>query len=144
MRRDGYVVDVSVVVKWLVEEADSPAAARLLEPGVELAAPDLLFAEAVNTLWSMRRRGDFGDDAYAEAVAALVEAPLSAPYPMRDLAVSAARMASDLRHPVYDCFYLALAERLQYPVVTADQRFHDVVRGHPFLGRLILHLRDIG
>ena len=36
--------------------------------------------------------------------------------------------------------YLALAIQTQYPVVTADQRFHDKVRGHPYLSDRIVHV----
>jgi predicted nucleic acid-binding protein len=31
-------------------------------------------------------------------------------------------IAIELRHPAYDCFYLALAERNTSPLVTADDR----------------------
>jgi predicted nucleic acid-binding protein len=35
----------------------------------------------------------------------------------------ALRIAISLQHPVYDCFYLALAQAEDCPLVTADQRF---------------------
>jgi predicted nucleic acid-binding protein len=38
------------------------------------------------------------------------------------LAKRAFEIASELRHPVYDCFYLALAEREDAALVTADRR----------------------
>jgi predicted nucleic acid-binding protein len=44
---------------------------------------------------------------------------------------------------VYDCFYLALAILEQYPVVTADGRFHDKVRGHPYLSDRIVHVAQV-
>ena len=59
---------------------------------------------------------------------------------MLRLTSAAARLAVDLDHPVYDCFYLALAVQTQYPVVTADARFHDKVRGHPYLSDRIVHV----
>ena len=31
-------------------------------------------------------------------------------------------IAIELRHPAYDCFYLALAERSTSPLITADER----------------------
>ena len=39
------------------------------------------------------------------------------------LAPRATAMALDLDHAIYDCFYLALAEREDAPLVTADRRF---------------------
>jgi len=62
---------------------------------------------------------------------------------MRQLTASASRLAIDLGHPVYDCFYLALSVQEHYPVVTADRRFHDLVRAHPYLADRIIHLQDI-
>lgn len=54
----GLVVYASVIVKWLVAESGSEQAARLLEDGRTLIAPELLFAEAGNALWALCRRGD--------------------------------------------------------------------------------------
>ena len=139
----GYVVDASVAVKWLVEEALSDKAICLLEGDATLVAPPLLFAEAANALWAMRRRGNIVAADLAEAVETLRAAPVSIPMSMPDLTVAATRLASVLDHPVYDCFYLALGVHTQYPVVTADMRFHGKVRGHPGLSDRVLRLADM-
>ncbi|HEX4079413.1 MAG TPA: hypothetical protein VHX61_11145 [Rhizomicrobium sp.] len=73
----------------------------------------------------------------------LKAAPVTVPLSMRQLAASAARMAIDLDHPAYDCFYLALAVQEQHPVVAADRRFHDVVRKHPYLSDRIVHVESL-
>ena len=39
-----------------------------------------------------------------------------------ELAARATEIAVELRHPIYDCFYLALAERERAPLISADQR----------------------
>ncbi len=136
----GYVVDASVVVKWLVDEDYSDDATLLLDAGSTLVAPALVFAEAANALWAMRRRGDIAADELADAVAVLRAAPILHPVSMLQLTAAAARLATDLDHPVYDCFYLALAIQTQYPVVTADARFSDKVRAHPYLSDRIVHV----
>ena len=136
----GYVVDASVAVKWLVEEDHSDEAIGLLEGGSRLVAPTLLFAETANALWAMHRRGEISADDVSDAVDALRAAPVLLPTPMLELAAAASRLGIDLVHPVYDCFYLALAIQTQYPVVTADKRFHDKVRGHPYLSDRIVHV----
>ena len=140
----GYVVDASVAVKWLVSEQLSSNAESLLDANLTLVAPELLFAEASNALWAMVRRGDMGRADLAEAISVLKDAPIAVPTPMRHLAASAARLAIDLDHPVYDCFYLALAVQEQYEVVTADARFHDKVGGHPYLSDRVVHLSRVG
>ena len=58
-------------------------------------------------------------------------------------APSAARLAIDLGHPAYDCFCLALAVQEQYPVITADRRFYDIVRRHPYLSDLVVHVESL-
>ena len=139
----GYVVDASVLVKWLVEEEFSTEAATLLGGGFSLVAPALIFAEATNALWSMRRRGDISATDLADATKLLEDVPVSVPVSMLELAASAARLAVDLDHPAYDCFYLALAIQRQYRVVTADKRFHDRVSAHPYLEDRIVHVARI-
>jgi len=139
---NGYVVDASVVVKWLVDEDYSHEAAGLLDAGSTFVAPALVFAEAANALWAMRRRGDIEADDLADAVATLQAMPVSVPISMLQLTAAAARLAADLDHPVYDCFYLALAIQTQYPIVTADIRFKDKVRAHPYLSDRIVHVSN--
>lgn len=139
----GYVIDASVAVKWLVTEAFSDQAAHLLDAELTRIAPELLYPEAANALWAMCRRGDISKDDFAEVIDVLKTAPIAVPVSMRQLAASASRLAVDLDHPVYDCFYLALAVLEQYPVVTADQRFHDAVRAHPYLSDQIVHVREL-
>jgi predicted nucleic acid-binding protein len=139
----GFVVDASIAVKWFIAEAYSDEAARLLEGERTLLAPELLYAEAANALWAVARRGDIGETDVRDALAVLADAPLGVPASMRRLMPAAARLAHDLDHPVYDCFYLALAVQEQYPVVTADRRFHDKVRSHPYLADRILHIADV-
>lgn len=137
------MVDASVAVKWLVDEPFSEEAASLLDGSVALVAPELVFVEAANALWAMRRRGGIGDGDFAEAITLLKSAPLAIPAPMRQLLPSAAHLAADLDHPVYDCVYLALALQEQCRVITADTRFHDVVRERAYLAEKIVHVRTL-
>ena len=136
----GYVVDASVAVKWLVAEGLSDEASSLLDAGLTLLAPALLFAEAANALWAMHQRGDIDRD----ELDLLRTAPVTTPRSMRQLAASATRLAADLGHPVYDCFYLALAIHEQHPVVTADTRFREKIRDHPYLSDRVVHVADVG
>ena len=140
----GYVVDASVAVKWLVAEPLSEESATLLDSGATLLAPDLLFAEATSALAVKHRHGEMNREELAEAVDLLRVAPVATPLSMRQLAASSARLAVDLGHPVYDCFYLALAIHEDYPVVTADTRFYDKISRHPYLGDRMVHIADIG
>ncbi|MDE2806254.1 MAG: type II toxin-antitoxin system VapC family toxin [Gemmatimonadota bacterium] len=139
----GYVVDASVAVKWLIAEPLSEESARLLDADVTLLAPDLLFAEATSALAAKHRHGELNAEDFADAVDLLRTAPVGTPLSMRRLAASSARLARDLGHPVYDCVYLALAIHENYPVVTADTRFHDKVRNHPYLADRMVHVAEL-
>ena len=91
----------------------------------------------------MCRRGNFSKDDYAAAMNVLKAVPLGVPVPTSSLIGAAARLALDLDHPVYDCIYLALALQEGYPVLTADRRFHDAVKRHPYLADRIMHIGDL-
>jgi hypothetical protein len=120
------VVDASVAVKWFLPEADSDAAARLLEGGQKLVAPELIRIEVAAALTRRGRLGELTDsqvratteawsDALADGVVILEENGTDLP--------RAIELALALRHPVQDCLYLALAGRLDVPLVTADRAF---------------------
>ena len=137
------MVDASVAVKWLVDEPHSDEAAKLLEDGLLLSAPELIYAEVANALWAIARRGNIGTAELREALDLLADAPLIVPSSMKQLMPAAARLAADLDHPVYDCMYLALAIQEQRPVVTADKRFCNVVREHPYLSEQLVLLESL-
>jgi predicted nucleic acid-binding protein len=113
------VIDASVMVKWFIDEPGADRAAALRRD--DSIAPDLVLAEVGNALWKHRRRGVLADADYVDAVEALQAAPIALT-PVADLLTSAARLAAELDHPLYDCFYLALSMREGAPLVTDDQR----------------------
>jgi predicted nucleic acid-binding protein len=135
------VVDASVAVKWVVEEADSERATRLLD-GRVLHAPELLFVEAANALWAIHRRGALGTYDPAEALAWLLRVPFTVTA-SAILIERALAMATALVHPVYDCVYLSLAAEVAAPVVTADARLLAVAERDPDLSRLVIPLGSI-
>ena len=140
---NGYVVDASVAVKWLIDEPHSKQAARLLDDDLILAAPELIFAEVANALWAIALRGGIAAASIREALHILDDAPLVVPCTMKQLMPAAARLAIDLEHPVYDCMYLAMAIQEQRPVVTADRRFCNVVQHHPYLADQVIALESL-
>ncbi len=140
----GFVVDASVAVKWLINEPLSAQAAKLLDDDLPLAAPELIYAEAANALWAIARRGNIDVDDVREAIDVLADAPLTVPSSMKQLMAAATRLAVALSHPVYDCMYLALAIQEQRPVITADRRFCNVSRDHPYLSGQVIALEDLG
>lgn len=111
------IVDSSVAVKWVADEPGSDRA-RALYLSDECWAPALIMAEFGNALWKKHRMKLV---TFEQATAALRALPDRIRlFDMTDLAPRAFALSADLDHPIYDCFYLALAERERVPLVCAD------------------------
>lgn len=132
------VVDASVIVKWFLTEPGSAEAERL--HAEETIAPELWISETANALWKRHLRGDI-DQAVLEGFAATATAATIETEPISRDIVAALDLARRLRHPVYDCLYLASAVRNETYVVTADRRFFAVVAQDPHLAP---HIRLLG
>ncbi len=115
------VVDASVAIKWYVREADSAEATRILASPLTLYAPALLRLEVANGLWKQWRRKLVSAEHVAEAMAILGRT-INVWSPVEPLLDAALKLSLALDHPIYDCLYLALAEKLDAPLVSADQR----------------------
>ena len=115
-----YVIDASVAVKWVVQEADSVTAVSVLEKCL-LSSPDLLIAECANILCKKVRLAELEPDEAVAASELLQQADVEI-LPTRHLMDGALRMAIDLEHAAYDCVYLMLALENGWPFITADDR----------------------
>ncbi len=127
------VVDASVALKWFVEEKGSAQARSLLTEDTVLAAPDLVVAEVCNAAWKLERLGVLGRSE-REAIAAEIEGLFDRVSALGPLAPRATAIARTLDHPIYDCFYLALAEREEGRFVTADRRLANRLDGTQWHG----------
>jgi len=134
------VIDASVAIKWYVQEELRPAARQLVLDEHELHTVDLLGIELANIAWKKTIRGEIGqqqanlfvDDRYR--------------YFMHihrgdDHLRPALRLAFDLRHPVYDCVYLACAVGIGATLVTADRRLLTALIDTPH-AMCAVHLAD--
>jgi predicted nucleic acid-binding protein len=120
-----YVLDSSVAFKWVVPETDSDKADRLRDDARaavhQLLAPDIFPAELAHALTRAERQGRilvgqarlFWSDVMTTSPA-LHSAAVLTP--------RAIDISSRSRIGVYDCLYVALAEREGCELVTADTR----------------------
>jgi predicted nucleic acid-binding protein len=114
------VVDASVAAQWVLDQEGSERAATLrAEDG--LIAPSLIAAEVGSAIWKAVRRGAV-KRADALIAAEIALAPFESLVPTEELRIRALVFAIELEHPIYDCFYIALAERERCASITADRR----------------------
>lgn len=114
------VADASVVVKALAAEPGSDQAAELLRRH-SVVAPDLLVAECLNALRKKVLAGVLTPEGAALMAEVLQRAPITFEF-SQPLAGRALELSLRLSHPVYDCVYLAVAEKLGAVLITADDR----------------------
>jgi predicted nucleic acid-binding protein len=129
-----FVLDASVPVKWVLPEADTPRALELRDDFRrlihELIAPDIFPVEVAHALTRAERRGLLQPQ---EADSKLNDALLTAPdlHSYLPFLRRAVEISSRWRLGVYDCLYVALAEREQCELLTADTRLASI--GFPFV-----------
>jgi predicted nucleic acid-binding protein len=126
-----YVIDTSVEIKTYVQEQDSGKAVRLrneYHQGVhQLIAPDIFPTEICNVLMILERSGKIrpgdGDLFFRQFLSEVP--PLYAAVPLLPRALE---IAKQFHQTVYDCLYVALAEREGYELVTADEKLVNAVQ----------------
>ena len=126
------VVDASVIMAALLpDEPAQPAARRVLERYVEgeleLLAPTLLPYEIANSLLKAERRPE--REVNADAVDEILERLEELDIPLKPIPMSeTVSWARRYDRWAYDAAYLALAEREEAPLVTADKRLFNAVK----------------
>ncbi|MBI2205724.1 MAG: type II toxin-antitoxin system VapC family toxin [Candidatus Rokubacteria bacterium] len=130
------VIDASVATKWFFPEPGSTEAEALLGGEEPLLAPQLIVAEVCNVAWKRLRAGEITAE-QATAAATEIGRMLDDVSALMPLAPRALEIAHALRHPVYDCFYLALADSVDSRVVTADDTLVRRVAGTPWATRVV-------
>lgn len=132
-----YVLDSSVALKWVLPEPFCDKARQLRDDYRnlvhELVAPDIFLAEVAHALARAERRKIIPVGDAAKLLAdILTTAPLF--HPFRNLLSRGVAIASQMRVGVYDCLYVALAEREHCQFVTADDKLVNNLQAHfPFV-----------
>ncbi len=129
------VVDASVAAKWVLKELDSEPARRVAREA-EMLAPDLLWAELGNVLWRRQRLGELSPLDARGMLLTLRAVPVQT-HSMFPLLPLALEIALAIGHSIYDCIYLALADREDCRVVTADRRLQNAVASGPMAASVI-------
>ena len=133
-------IDANLVVRLVIDAGDTTIielVERSKEEGRRLAAPGLLYYEVTNALYQYQRHGYFGEETVRLALIAAQSLPLEL-FGDGDLHSAALRLAQQLSLPaIYDAHYLALAERFDAELWTADRRLARAVQGEVRAVRLV-------
>lgn len=116
------VVDASVLIKIVTDEPGSDAAAARVFREDDRIAPDWIRIEIAAGLLKKVRMDGLPID-QAQAGIESVDVFLTGLADTDGLTARALSMSFVLRHALYDCLYLALAEHVGCVLVTADAKF---------------------
>lgn len=120
-----YVPDSNVALKWVLAEPDSATANHLrsdFQNGIQaLIAPDVFQVEIAHALTRAERQGRIAVSQAGILWADVMSTPprLEASGPLLPRAI---QISSAARIGVYDCLYVALAERDGGELMTADDK----------------------
>jgi predicted nucleic acid-binding protein len=139
----GYVVDASVLVKWFLyqQEADRDRALALRDLHISgrssIIVPRLALLEVLNAVrFSPRAKEEDGET----ALEALRDLHLEIKPHEFDLLRKANAIAWAYKVTIYDALYVALAEQVGYPLITADEVMVKKLKGHS----IVVPLRELG
>jgi predicted nucleic acid-binding protein len=134
------VLDASVTVKWFASEPGSAEARSLVHSAEELLAPELTQVEVASALVKKAIRQQLSLEEAHAALTLWFEAIKDGDIvllPDADYLAPASELALQLAHPLADCLYLALAERLGVALITADRDFARRAARHSALVQLL-------
>jgi predicted nucleic acid-binding protein len=123
------IIDASVLIKFFVPEVLSSKAEQLLarveDGSVRLFAPDLIYAEAGNTLWKKHRLKELTQSEVGKITDLIISIPLKveASKALFPLAID---IAIVYEVTVYDALYLSLAKVYETQMMTADKKLFDM------------------
>lgn len=128
-----YVLDSNVALKWVLPELGSSKAIRIRDEfrqGLhELSSPDIFAVEIAHSLARAERRGIIQPSEGAMKMADIFTF-MPALFPHLPLLPRAFALSSHARIGVYDCLYVALAEREGCTLLTADDRLVKNLKSH--------------
>jgi predicted nucleic acid-binding protein len=138
----GYVVDASVIVKWFLyhQEAGRDRALALRDLHISgrstIYIPELALLEVLNAIrFSSKADEEDGET----ALETLQDLNLGTKEADSDLLRKTNAIAWAYKITIYDALYVALAEQVGYPLITADEVMVKKLKGHS----IVVPLREL-
>jgi len=138
----GYVVDASVLAKWFLQhqEPDRDRALALRDLHIsgrsKIYIPALALLEVLNAI---RFHSKAEEEDGVTALETLQDLNLETNTPDANLLRKANAIAWAYKTTIYDALYVALAEQVGYPLVTADEKMITKLKGHS----IVVPLREL-
>jgi predicted nucleic acid-binding protein len=138
-----YVLDASVIVKWFLhhQEADRDKALALRDLHVagrsKIHIPRLALLEVLNAIRFNSKAEEADGDAALEA---LQDLQLEVNSGDINVLRKTNAIAWAYKITIYDALYVALAEQIGYPLITADEAMVKKLHGHS----IVVPLRELG
>lgn len=130
------VIDANVALKLFFEQPGSELADALFayfdaDPRARFYVPDFFYAECASAFTNYARFSDYSEKEARADMSDLLALALNV-MPTIDLATEAMNIALAHRISGYDAFYVALSQRLNAPLVTADEKLVRALAGKPY------------
>ena len=122
------IVDTCAVIDLLVDPGENGRAVAERLRGRDLAAPDVMFAEAANVLRKLRVRGRLTDAEASMAYAELLELPIES-WPFEAVEQRVWELRGNIS--AFDATFVALSELLAATLVTTDKRLERAMETVP-------------
>lgn len=135
------VVDASVLAMLFFDEDHSQAAERLLDDADKCHAPDHIWNEIANVIWKQHRHGTVDAAGARDILTRAMQFPLVI-HSSAELLADALEFAISYDRTAYDSLYVALAVKVQYPLITNDKRLVNAMSRTP-LARQVRWIGDI-
>ena len=120
-----YVIDACAAVKWAFEEKYGSEALKFMGERLSLTAPDLILYECSSVVQKKVWLGEMNEETAWQGYELIFQSDSIQLVDSRLLINPAYHLAVGLNHAIYDCYYLALAQKQDAVVVTTDRKFFD-------------------
>jgi len=130
------VVDASIAIKLFVSQPQSDLAINLFaqleaDPPAQFYIPEFFYVECANVLWQYVRRTNYPLLQAQQNISRLKLLALQ-PTPASKLVSEALETAATYSISAYDACYVELSNRLNVPLITADQKLIRALASQPY------------
>lgn len=133
------VLDASIIAKWFIPEENSVLVSNFIPEGAYELAPSIVEFELLSALCKNVGRGNLTKEMMSKAVdiwEELIRDDWLWLVPTHKYINEAIDLSCNLKHPLYDCCYIAVAIKENCPLITADKKLYE--RGKTVYDNIIL------